>query len=86
MSTRPEKTEWPAIMTGMHQAANAIAGLSIEGRKTVLCGMLMQEVCMLPPGKRQAELADLVADLPSILSSTEQGMRMALTENAKDGL
>ena len=86
MPARPDQREWPAILKAMRKACNAMAELGAEGRNSVLCGLLTQEVCKLPASQRQAALAEIIAELPEILRSTEQGMRMALNENARKGL
>ena len=62
-----------------------IAHLSVEGRITLLCNLLAQEICNLPLSERDEELARVRRDLPDMLDATEQGMREALAQNARNG-
>ena len=65
--------------------AKRIAHLPVAGRITLLCALLAQEICSLPPTDRDAEFNRVLRDLPSIMTSTEDGMRQALVENARSG-
>lgn len=72
------------IVALVRPLADLIAHLSIDGRITLLTAVMAQEICNLPPGERDDELARVVRDLPIILDATEDGMRQALVENARD--
>lgn len=72
-----------AIVALVRPLAARMAHLSIEGRITLLCGLLTQEMCNLPPSERDDELRRVQRELPGILDATEDGMRKALAENAR---
>lgn len=77
-------SERKAILALVRPVANQIESLSIDGRITLLCGLLAQEMCNLPPSDRAAELDRVLDELPGILRASEDGMRQALAENARD--
>ncbi len=83
---RPAPEQWPAVFRAMRKMQPHLLPLDFDGRITLLCALLMQEVCALPPSERGPELRRLQADLPGILHATEEGMRRALAENAREGL
>jgi hypothetical protein len=79
----PETTETRAIIALVRPVASKMAHLSIDGRITLLCALLAQEICNLPPTERDDELRRVLRELPSILDATECGMRQAFVLNAK---
>jgi hypothetical protein len=62
-----------------------IAYLTSEQRTSILLALLTQEICRLPPGERSSELARIIDTMPRVLRSTEEGMRLTLAANARDG-
>jgi hypothetical protein len=66
--------------------ARLLDRLTVRQRLLLLATLLTQEVCHLPPGDRDAAMAEVMGDLPSLLVATEEGMRDALSMNAKRGL
>jgi len=83
---RPALEQWPAVLTAMRKMREHLLSLDFDCRITVLCALLAQEVCTLPPNERAPELRRLQDDLPGILKATEEGMRQGLAENAREGL
>jgi len=86
MSGNQTTDEARAIVALVRPIAAQIAPLSIEGRITLLCGLLAQEMCNLPPAERDEEIRRVQRELPVILDATEAGMRVALAQNARAGL
>jgi hypothetical protein len=84
--SEPETTETRAIVALVRPVASKMAHLSIDGRITLLCALLAQEMCNLPPNKRDEELRRVMREMPDIMNATEAGMRQALVLNAKAGL
>ena len=74
------------IIALVRPIAERMAHLPVEVRIALLCGLLTQEVCQYPASERRDELERIIDDLPGILRATEDGMRQALTENARGGL
>lgn len=83
--SKPPTTEAPAIVALVRPVASRMAHLSVDGRITLLCALLAQEMCNLPPTERDDELRRVLRELPGILDATESGMREALALNAKGG-
>jgi hypothetical protein len=79
-------TEMRAIVKLVRPIAATMEHISLDGRITLLCAMLAQEICHLPVGERADELRRVVRELPDILDKTEIGMRAALVRNARAGL
>jgi len=84
--SQQEPTEGRAIVALVRPVAAKIAHLSIDARITLLCALLAQELCNLPPSDRDEEFRRVMRELPGIMDATEAGMREALAMNAKDGL
>jgi hypothetical protein len=59
--------------------------LDREDRIVLLGSLLAQEICTLPAHERFARMRRVQDELPDILRSSEEGMRLALTENARSG-
>lgn len=72
-----------AIVSLVLPIANLISHLSVDYRITLLCALITQEMCTLPPGERADELDRVLHELPRILGATERGMREALVQNAR---
>jgi hypothetical protein len=81
-----QTTEEQAILALVRPMAANMERLSIEGRITLLCALLAQEMCNLPPSERDEELRRVMREMPDIMRLTEAGMRQALAMNAKEGL
>ena len=81
-----QANEMQAILALVRPVAANMERLSIEGRITLLCALLAQEMCNLPPSERDEELRRVMQEMPDIMRSTEAGMRQALAMNAKKGL
>lgn len=64
--------------------AELMAPFPVENRIALLCALLAQEICMLPPAQRRAELQNVIDELPLILLLTEETMRDCLARNARD--
>lgn len=80
----PRSDEAAATVALVRPMAARMARLSIESRIALLCALLTQELCNLPPGQRDDELERVLNDLPAIMRATERGMRNALIQNARD--
>jgi hypothetical protein len=72
-----------AMVALVQPISRKIAHLSSEGRITLLCALLAQEICCLPPAEREPELRSVLRCLPSIFLATEKTMREALADNAR---
>ena len=83
---RPPMENWPAIFAAARAIGEEMGVLDFDSRITLLCTLLMQEICTLPPAERLPELYRLIDDLPAIFGATQHGMRLALVENGKKGL
>ena len=81
-----ETTERQSILALVKPVASLMAHLSIDGRITLLCALLAQEMCNLPLAERDDELRRVLRELPGILDATERGMREAIAQNARAGL
>jgi len=77
-------SEHNAIVSMVTPIADKISHLSREGRITLLSALLAQEFLTLPVSERAKEFDALLDQMPGILRSSEEGMRIALAENARD--
>lgn len=78
-------SEGPSIVALVRPMVRQMGTLSPEGRITLLCGLLAQEICCRPASERMPLLVEILDEIPSIFRATEEGMREALAQNAKDG-
>jgi hypothetical protein len=62
-----------------------MAHLPAPWRVDLLIMVLATEICCLPTSERQAKMAEIIKSLPDILKYTEEGMRQALVDKARNG-
>lgn len=74
------------VLAAMARITDRLAAFNSEERIVMLSSLLMQEVCLLPVSERVDAIHDIQRDLPMIFRASEEGMRQALVENARDGL
>lgn len=67
------------------QMVENMAHLSHKDRMTVLCVLLAEEICTLPPGARRAALDEVLDEMPGLLRAAETVMRQTLVANARRG-
>jgi hypothetical protein len=67
------------------QIVKTMKSLNPEDRIVLLSSLIAQEICTLPAHERFTRMRRLQDELPGILLSSEEGMRLALAENAKSG-
>lgn len=65
--------------------SDQVIGLTSEERLVLFHALLAQEICMLPPSERARQVNRTLSDFPDMVRSTEEGMRQALAEDARDG-
>lgn len=74
------------LFTVNFRIADLLQTLNAEERDILVRGLVAQEICTHPIAERASVLADVIAEQPSIVRVSEEGMRLALVQNAKEGL
>ena len=75
-----------AIAAIIKPLSQGLAHLSVMGRTQLLMSLLAHEVCMMPPANRAEAMAGIILKLPTVLRAAEVGMRLALIDNARNGI
>jgi hypothetical protein len=77
-------SEEKKIIALVQPLARKMEHLSSDGRIDLLCALIVQEICLLPPSEREGRLSGVLDALPEFFRVTEATMRDALVQNARN--